>query len=196
MNSRIKAFCLSFLLLCMLALTLCACKEMAMEKNPSEQSETLDTDDLIVVGFSQLGSESLWRSANSASIQESLSRYDGYFVVFNNARQKKENQIKAIRQFISQRVDYIIFAPMDEDGWDTVLQEAKNAGIPVILVDRRVNSDLKLYTAWVGSDMKKEGQKDFERETSFEIELIFVDNEWKKKFKFDFCERLVSNTLF
>ena len=109
--------------------------------------EQVDEEDMIVVGFSQLGSESVWRTAHSASIQDSLSRYEGYFLVFSNARQKKENQIKAIRQFISQRVDYIVFSPMDEAGWETVLKEAKAAGIPVILVDRRVDvSDDSLYT--------------------------------------------------
>ncbi len=121
--------------------------------------EQVNEEDMIVVGFSQLGSESVWRTAHTASIEESLSRYEGYFLVYNNARQKKENQIKAIRQFISQRVDYIVFSPMDEEGWDTVLKEAKSAGIPVILVDRRVNvPDDSLYTCWVGSDMRKEGR--------------------------------------
>lgn len=122
--------------------------------------EALEEADMCVVGFSQLGSESVWRTANSTSIQESLSRYEGYFLVYSNARQKKENQIKALRQFISQRVDYIVFSPMDEEGWDTVLKEAKAAGIPVILVDRKVHvNDESLYTAWVGSDMEEEGRK-------------------------------------
>lgn len=159
------------------------CKEPEYQKEQrlEERPEDMDQDDMIVVGFSQLGSESLWRSANSASIQESLSRYDGYFVVYSNARQKKENQIKAIRQFISQRVDYIVFSPMDEEGWDTVLQEAKSAGIPVILVDRKVNvSDPELYTSWVGSDMRAEGEKaglwleEYEQEKGLEDEEIRI----------------------
>lgn len=155
-------------------------KEVSPEKvgtAKSEQAE-MDTEDMIVVGFSQLGSESLWRSAHSASIQDSLSKYEGYFVVYNNARQKKENQIKAIRQFISQRVDYIVFSPMDEEGWDTVLLEAKNAGIPVILVDRKVNvSDPKLYTSWVGSDMREEGEKAGLWLEAFEQEKGLADEE-------------------
>lgn len=120
---------------------------------PSEEEE-----DLIVVGFSQIGSESVWRTANSASIQNALSRENGFFLEFNNARQKQENQIKAIRGFISQRVDYIVFSPVTEDGWETVLQEAKDAGIPVILVDRKVVvEDESLYTTWIGSDAEEEG---------------------------------------
>ena len=119
-----------------------------------------ESDDLTVIGFSQLGSESLWRTANSESIQEVFQKDNGYLLIFNNARQKQENQIKAIRSFISQRVDYIIFSPLTEDGWDTVLQEAKDAGIPVIVVDRMVSvEDESLYTAWVGSNTDEEGQK-------------------------------------
>ena len=115
-------------------------------------------EDLIVVGFSQLGSESVWRTANSESIQGTLTRENGFFLEFNNARQKQDNQIKAIRGFISQRVDYIVFSPVTEEGWETVLQEAKDAGIPVILVDRKASVDESLYTTWGGSDMRKEGE--------------------------------------
>lgn len=115
-------------------------------------------DDRIVVGVSQLGSESMWRTANTMSIQQAFSREKGYFLLFNNARQKQENQIKAIRSYISQRVDYIIFSPIVEDGWETVLQEAKDAGIPVIVMDRKVSCSSALYTAWVGSDFEEEGR--------------------------------------
>ena len=119
-----------------------------------------ETEDLIVVGFSQLGSESGWRTAHTASIQQALTKDAGYFLIFNNARQMQDNQIKAIRSFISQRVDYIVFAPVIEDGWDTVLQEAKSAGIPVIVTDRRVSvQDDSLYTAWIGTDAEEEGKR-------------------------------------
>lgn len=119
-----------------------------------------ETEDLIVVGFSQLGSESGWRTAHTASIQQALTKDAGYFLIYNNARQMQDNQIKAIRSFISQRVDYIVFAPVIEDGWDTVLQEAKNAKIPVIVTDRMVNvQDESLYTAWIGTDAREEGKK-------------------------------------
>ncbi len=131
---------------------------MQSDMTEGEIQET--EEDLIVVGFSQIGSESIWRTTHSASIQRALSRENGFFLEFNNARQKQENQIKAIRGFISQRVDYIVFSPTMEEGWETVLQEAKDAGIPVILVDRKVSvSDASLYTTWIGSDSWEEGEK-------------------------------------
>lgn len=114
---------------------------------------------LIVVGVSQIGSESGWRSANTESLQRTFTQENGYFMIFHNARQKQENQIKAIRSFISQRVDYIIFSPVVESGWETVLQEAKEAGIPVIVMDRSVDvADQSLYTTHVGSDTVEEGR--------------------------------------
>ncbi len=115
---------------------------------------------LVVVGFSQIGSESVWRTTNTLSVQKALTKENGYFLIFNNARQKQENQIKALRSFISQRVDYIVFSPVTENGWDTVLEEAREAGIPVILMDRMVNvEDASLYTTWIGSDVEEEGRK-------------------------------------
>ena len=116
--------------------------------------------DVITVGFSQVGAESDWRTANSESMKETFSEDNGYKLIFDDAQQKQENQITAIRNFIQQEVDYIVLAPVTETGWDTVLQEAKDADIPVIIVDRMVDvSDDSLYTAWVGSDFKLEGQK-------------------------------------
>lgn len=115
--------------------------------------------DLIVVGFSQVGSESSWRVANSESMKEALSEEEGFELIFDDAKQKQENQYKAIRMFIQQQVDYIVLAPITESGWDDVLAEAKAAGIPVIIVDRQVDvADENLYTTWVGSDFLKEGQ--------------------------------------
>lgn len=127
-----------------------------VEQVPSDS----DMEELIVVGVSQLGSESGWRTAHTLSIQNALTKDAGYFLIFNNARQMQENQIKAIRSFISQRVDYIVFAPVIEDGWDTVLQEAKDAGIPVIIIDRMVNvKDESLYATRIGTDAHEEGRK-------------------------------------
>lgn len=125
-----------------------------------ETCQDLIEGDYIVVGFSQIGSESIWRTANTASIQNALCKENGFFLQFHNARQKQENQIKAMRSFISQRVDYIVFSPVMQDGWETVLQEAKGAGIPVIVVDRKVSvKNDSLYTTWVGTDSRKEGEK-------------------------------------
>ena len=119
-----------------------------------------NTGDVITVGFSQVGAESDWRTANSESMKSTFSTENGYNLIFDDAQQKQENQIAAIRNFIQQEVDYIVLAPVTESGWDTVLQEAKDAEIPVIIVDRMVDvSDDSLYTAWVGSNFKLEGQK-------------------------------------
>ncbi len=124
----------------------------------TEDSLTPTDRDMVVIGVSQIGSESVWRTANTMSIQKTFTKENGYFMIFDNARQKQENQMKAIRSFISQQVDYIVFSPITEDGWDTVLQEAKDANIPVILMDRKVNvEDESLYTTWVGSNFLKEG---------------------------------------
>ena len=114
----------------------------------------------ITIGFSQVGAESDWRTANSKSMKETFSEANGYKLLFDDAQQKQENQISAIRNFIQQQVDYIVLAPVTESGWDTVLKEAKDAKIPVIIVDRMVKvSDDSLYTAWVGSDFELEGKK-------------------------------------
>lgn len=124
-----------------------------------EEKVTAPDENLIVVGVSQVGSESVWRTANTASIQRVFTKENGYFLIFKNARQKQENQIKALRSFISQRVDYIAFSPITERGWETVLQEAKEAGIPVILIDRKVKvRDDSLYVAWIGPDFVNEGR--------------------------------------
>ena len=125
-----------------------------------EETFVSEEENRIVVGLSQLGSESGWRTANTESLQNEFTQQNGYFLIFNNARQKQENQIKAIRSFISQRVDYIIFSPVVETGWETVLQEAKEAGIPVILMDRNVDvTDRSLYVTCVGSDFVEEGER-------------------------------------
>mgnify|MGYP002137328964 CR=1 FL=1 len=90
----------------------------------------------ITMGFSQIGAESEWRTANTESIKQAA-KDAGIDLQFSDAQQKQENQIKALRSFISQRVDYIVFSPIVEDGWDTVLREAREAEIPVILMDRK-----------------------------------------------------------
>lgn len=114
--------------------------------------------DLIVVGYAQVGAESDWRTANTESFKSTFVEANGYKLIFDDAQQKQENQIKAIRNFIQQDVDYIVVAPVVETGWETVLQEAKNAGIPVILSDRQMKlSDESLYVAWVGGNFLKEG---------------------------------------
>ena len=117
-------------------------------------------DDTITVGFSQVGAESDLRTANTESMKSTFSEENGYELIFDDAQQKQENQLTAIRNFIQQEVDYILLAPVTETGWDTVLQEAKDADIPVIIVDRMVDvSDDSLYTTWIGTDSLLEGRK-------------------------------------
>lgn len=113
----------------------------------------------INVGFSQLGAESDWRVANTDSIKSSLSRENGFNLLFDDAQQKQDKQIMAIRNFTQQEVDCIVLAPVTETGWDTVLKEAKEAGVPVIVVDRKVDVENdNLFTAWVGSDFRREAE--------------------------------------
>ncbi len=113
----------------------------------------------IVLGFSQIGAESEWRTANTESIK-SAAKDAGIELKFADAQQKQENQIKAIRSFIAQKVDVIAFSPVVESGFETVLREAKAAKIPVILTDRAVNvKDDSLWVSFMGSDFVEEGRK-------------------------------------
>ncbi|NJP23736.1 ABC transporter substrate-binding protein [Microbispora sp. SCL1-1] len=116
-------------------------------------------DGKLVMGFAQVGAESGWRTANTKDIQEAA-KAAGVELKFSDAQQKQENQIKAIRSYIQQKVDVIAFSPVVESGWDTVLKEAQNAKIPVILTDRAVDSkDTSLYKTFLGSDFVEEGKK-------------------------------------
>ena len=108
--------------------------------------------------FPQLGAESDWRTADTASFKDEAAK-DGFKLVFSDAQQKQENQISAVRACIQQGVSVIALPPVVEDGWDAVLTEAKNAGIPVIIVDRSVSADTSLYMSHIGSDMVLEGQR-------------------------------------
>ncbi len=151
-----------FIILMTICVVLCAViagKNIRMV-NHKNVEETEEESDDILIGFSQLGAESAFRSANTASMKETFTEEKGYQLFVEDGQQKQENQIMAIRTFIQQEVDYIVLAPVTETGWDTVLQEAKDAGIPVIIMDRRVNvPDESLYTCWVGSDFGLEGKK-------------------------------------
>ncbi len=143
-----KAIALGLILILLLGLSGCAGKQEPAGDNAS-----------IVVGFSQLGAESSWRIANTASMEQAAKDY-GYSLMMENANQKQEKQIDAIRSFIAYRVDVIVFSPIVETGWDNVLTEAKQAGIPVILMDRMIETqDDSLYTAYIGADFYAEGRR-------------------------------------
>ena len=130
-----------------LAVTAAGCGKKNDEKSDSK----------ILLGFSQLGSESAWRIGNTRDIEEQAVSYD-ISLMLENANQKQENQIDAIRRFIAYKVDVIAFSPIVEEGWDNVLLEAKNAGIPVILVDRDISTrKVDLTTCLIGADFYQEG---------------------------------------
>lgn len=139
----------SLLALCALAaflLTACG-KQTVVEQSPK-----------VIVGFAQLGSESGWRVGNTRDIEEAAVRANVQ-LMYKNAEQKQENQIKAIRSFIASQVDVIAFAPIVEEGWDIVLREAKEAGIPVLLTDRFIiTEDESLFVGFIGSDFLLEGK--------------------------------------
>jgi simple sugar transport system substrate-binding protein len=124
---------------------------------PEEQGKGKKEYADLVVGFSQIGAESEWRTGNTASIKEAA-RQLGVELIFADAQQKPENQIKAIRTFIAQQVDVIGVSPLVETGWESVFQEAKDAGIPIILVDRRAAVPEDLYATHLGSDFAEEGR--------------------------------------
>lgn len=150
------------ILLCvaMTAAMVAGCGSSSDGGSSSDNGEDSGSGDVITVGFSQVGAESDWRTANTESMQETFTEENGYELIFDDAQQKQENQITAIRNFIQQEVDYILLAPVTESGWDTVLQEAYDADIPVIIVDRMVDvSNDDLYTTWIGTDSLLEGRK-------------------------------------
>ncbi len=148
-----RRFIVAAMLCFLMALSGCA------QKNAANEADAPAPEDTLLLGYAQLGSESGWRIGNSRSIQEAA-KASGVQLMFINAEQKQEKQIKAIRSFIAYQVDVIAFSPIVEDGWDNVLKEAKDANIPVLLVDRNIKtSDESLYSGFVGSDFLQEGQR-------------------------------------
>ncbi|MBP5725534.1 MAG: ABC transporter substrate-binding protein [Clostridia bacterium] len=141
-----RRFVLILVLLALCLLTGCAGKQ-----------ETGGESASVVVGFSQLGAESSWRIANTVSMEQAA-KEAGYGLMMENANQKQDKQIEAIRTFIAYQVDVIVFSPIVETGWDNVLSEARQAKIPVILMDRMIETqDESLYRAYVGADFYAEG---------------------------------------
>lgn len=140
------------------AIVLAGCQGNAeSEPQITEGPDGKKTYQNLVVGFSQIGAESEWRTGNTASIKEAAESL-GVELIFSDAQQKQENQIKAIRTFIAQQVDVIGVSPIVETGWESVFREAQNAGIPIILVDRRADVPEELYAAFLGSDFTEEGR--------------------------------------
>ncbi|HEX9332822.1 MAG TPA: ABC transporter substrate-binding protein [Anaerolineales bacterium] len=140
------------------SIVLTACGTPAATQAPAVGGTTLTYKDMVLC-YPQLGAESDWRTANTASIKETADKLGIKQLVFSDAQQKQENQISAMRSCIQQGVNVIALPPVVEDGWDAVLTEAKNANIPVIIVDRSVSADPSLYAAHIGSNMELEGER-------------------------------------
>ena len=124
----------------------------------SSKDSTVDTSDKIYIGFAQVGSESDWRMAQTASMKETFTESNGYKLDFVDCNNDQQTQLDVLADFIQKNVDYIILDPIVENGYDDVLQKAKDAGISVIVVDRNISSPEDLYACWVGSDFNKEGK--------------------------------------
>ncbi len=156
-------------LIVLAAMVLAACSPAAPAATQAAQAATFGaakcapncTYKDMTLCYPQLGAESDWRTANSASFKETAQKL-GVKLIFSDAQQKQENQISAMRSCIQQGVNVIALPPVVEPGWDAVLQEAKDAGIPVIVVDRSVSADPSLYSAHIGSDMEIEGKRSAE----------------------------------
>ena len=144
------------LLAAMLLCTLAACQTKPAEQPQESPQQQRDT---LLLGFSQLGSESGWRIGNTQSVHAAAERA-GVQLMYDNAEQKQEKQIKALRSFIAYQVDVIAFSPIVEEGWEHVLTEAKNAGIPVLLIDRFIATEEEgLYAGYIGADFTEEGRR-------------------------------------
>lgn len=146
----------------LIAALMVACAPVEVSNEAEEAQPAADSGEKsyenLVVGFAQIGAESEWRTAETQSIQQTAEEL-GVELKFSDAQQKQENQIKAVRSFIAQQVDVIGIAPVVESGWETVFQEVKDAGIPLILVDRRADVPDDLYATFIGSDFVWEGER-------------------------------------
>lgn len=144
---------------CMMGLASCEKKAAQSTGEGAGQETKVSGERKIVVGFSQIGAESAWRTAETTSIKSEAEKR-GITLKFSDAQGDQENQVRALRTFIQQKVNYIVLAPKTEDGWQQVLEEAKGANIPVILVDRAVSvEDESLFVTFIGSDFVEEGRR-------------------------------------
>ncbi|MCL2128560.1 MAG: substrate-binding domain-containing protein, partial [Treponema sp.] len=140
----------SFLSVALFCLAFSGCRKAAEKKQPDNGS--------FILGFSQIGAESAWRNCNTRSVQEAAASA-GIQLLYFNAEQKQENQIKAIRSLIAYQADVIAFVPIVSTGWKNVLEEARDAGIPVLICDREIGiQDENLYTGFIGTNSKEEGR--------------------------------------
>jgi galactofuranose transport system substrate-binding protein len=152
-----KKIVTTVMVLATLAAVFTGCSKKAAA-NSSDVTKGMDRK--IVMGYSQIGAESEWRTACTNSVKQAAADWN-IDLKFSDAQQKQENQMKAIRSFIQQKVDIIAFTPVVETGWEEILQECKDAGIPTLCVDRTIaqGKDSDLFTAYMGSDFELEGKR-------------------------------------
>jgi ABC-type sugar transport system substrate-binding protein len=123
-----------------------------------KENEIKRSDKPITLGYAQVGTESSWRVSNTKSIVQAAKEFD-IELIYRDADQNQETQIKHLREFIKVGVDVILLSPIIEEGYNDILKEAKNAGIPVLLSDRKINNDDEdLYSTFIGGDFKEEGR--------------------------------------
>lgn len=146
-----------FILLCIFVVFVTFSSIFFTCKNLSKDIERIPEKESLIIGFSQIGTESSWRIRNTESIFEAASEKN-IKILFDDAKQKQSNQLKAIRSFIVYQVDVIVFVPIVSDGWNNVLQEAKEADIPVIVIDRQIDVDSSLYAGFLGENGYEEGR--------------------------------------
>ncbi|HEX3029490.1 MAG TPA: substrate-binding domain-containing protein, partial [Clostridia bacterium] len=132
-------------------MTACGSSDSSDESSSNAAANTSSGTDkkLIKVGFSQCkADESDWRKLNTKSVQDAFTEDKGFKLILADSNNDAAKQVSDVQGFIDQEVDYIIIAAVNEDGWDTVLKNAKDAGIPVILMDRTIKASEDLYTCW------------------------------------------------
>ena len=160
MKSLAKVLYVTIILAMILSLAACApaaTPTAAAPTAPAAPAKTAKTYKTLVVGFAQIGAESGWRDGETKSIKDEAAKL-GVDLKFSDGQQKQENQIKAVRAFIAQKVDVIGIPPVVTTGFETVFKEAKDAGIPVIFIDRKADVPDDYYATFIGSDFVLEGK--------------------------------------
>lgn len=144
-------------------LSVCAVLVVACGEDKSEQKKSGNEENgskkLITLGYAQNGTDAKWSEAYVASVKEHCTEENGIKLLYENGEGDEEKQKQIIKSYIEQKVDIIGFTPQVSDGWEELLQEAKDAGIPVVLLDRTINASEDLYECWIGSDFLLEGYK-------------------------------------
>ena len=158
-TNKLKGVLVCFLLV-LCAVVPVACGKDNQKKTDSSSGSAGNSKGLITVGYVQSGTGSSWSLANVESIQQNCTEENGINLIYECAEDDFDNQLSIVRSFIEQKVDLISFTPIVSEGWDDVLKDAKEAGIPVIIMDRMVETDDDtLFECWIGSNFLLEGYK-------------------------------------